>query len=108
MHLVDGGLVDQTPVDVVRAMGATFSVGVSLALSFMPARMEHVFDALSGTVGMLGIHQLRKSLDLADIGFQVTGIDNRSPVKPHQTDLIAIGERDMNEYLHRYFSSEKT
>ena len=108
MHLVDGGLVDQTPVDVVRAMGASFSVGVSLALSFMPARMEHVFDALSGTVGMLGIHQLRKSLDLADIGFQVTGIDNRSPVKPHQTDLIAIGERDMNEYLHRYFSSEKT
>ena len=103
MHLVDGGLVDQTPVDIVRAMGAPFSVGISLALSFMPLRMENAFHALSGTVGMLGIQQLRKSLDLADIGFQVTGIDERSPVKPHQIDLIETGEADMHRYLRRHF-----
>jgi NTE family protein len=107
MHLVDGGLVDQTPVDVVRAMGANFSIGVSLALSFMPQRLESARQAFSGTVGMLGIQQLRKSLELADIGFQVSGIDERSPVKPHQTDLIDIGRNDMYAQIAAYFGESR-
>ena len=103
MNLVDGGVVDQTPVDVVRAMGASFSIGVSLALSFMPQKLVSAKHALSGTVGMLGIQQLRKSLEAADIGFQVSGIDARSPVKPHQVDLIDIGRADMTREIERYF-----
>ncbi|MFW5642506.1 MAG: patatin-like phospholipase family protein [Alkalispirochaeta sp.] len=107
MQLVDGGLVDQTPVDVARAMGARFSIGVSLALSFMPQRLERARHAFSGTVGMLGIQQLRKSLELADIGFQVSGIDERSPVKPHQTDLIDIGRNDMHAQIAAYFGRSR-
>lgn len=101
MLLVDGGVVDQTPVDVVRAMGARFSIGVSLALSFMPQKLASPTQALSGTVGMLGVQQLRKSLSLADVGFQVSGIETRSPVKPHQLDLITTGRQDMERYLDR-------
>jgi NTE family protein len=107
MQLVDGGLVDQTPVDVVRSMGARFSIGVSLALSFMPQRLMSAKHAFSGTVGMLGIQQLRKSLELADIGFQVSGIDTRSPVKPHQIDLIDIGRQDMHNNIEAYFAPRK-
>ncbi len=107
MQLVDGGLVDQTPVDVARAMGARFSIGVSLALSFMPQRLMSARHAFSGTVGMLGIQQLRKSLELADIGFQVSGIDTRSPVKTHQVDLIDIGRQDMHNNIETYFSGGK-
>ncbi|MFA7566070.1 MAG: patatin-like phospholipase family protein [Alkalispirochaeta sp.] len=103
MQLVDGGLVDQTPVDVVRAMGARFSIGVSLALSFMPQKLVNAKHAFSGTIGMLGIQQLRKSLELADIGFQVSGIDSRSPIKPHQVDLIGVGRKDMYDNIARYF-----
>lgn len=103
MQLVDGGIVDQTPVDIVRAMGASFSIGVSLALSFMPQRLVNAKHAFSGTVGMLGIQQLRKSLEIADIGFQVSGIDERSPVKPHQVDLIDIGREDMHAQIEGYF-----
>lgn len=99
MQLVDGGLVDQTPVDIIRAMGARFSIGVSLALSFMPQKLASPRHALSGTVGMLGIPQLRKSLALADIGFQVSGIESRSPVRAHQLDLIDIGRTDMLDKL---------
>ncbi len=95
MKLVDGGLTDQTPVDVARAMGARFTFGISLALSFLPQRLENPLQALSGTIGILGIQQLRRSLELADVGFQVSGIDERSPFKPRQTDLIEIGEADM-------------
>ncbi|MFW5695975.1 MAG: patatin-like phospholipase family protein [Alkalispirochaeta sp.] len=105
MDLVDGGLVDQTPVDVVRAMGASFSIGVSLALSFMPQKLENAKQAFSGTMGMLGIQQLRKSLESADIGFQVSGIAGRSPVKPHQIDLIDIGRADMDTQIGRFFGA---
>lgn len=52
---------------------------------------------------MLGIQQLRKSLGSADIGFQVSGIDERSPVKPHQTDLIDIAREDLNAQVEAYF-----
>ncbi len=99
MLLVDGGVVDQTPVDVVRAMGARFSVGVSLALSFMPQKLASPTQALSGTVGMLDIKQLRHSLALADIGFQVSGIETRSAIRPHQLDLIDTAKQDMNRQL---------
>ncbi len=105
MYLVDGGIVDQTPVDVVRAMGARFSVGVSLALSFMPQKLASPTRALSGTVGMLGIPQLRRSLALADIGFQVSGIETRSPIRPHQLDLIDTGRLDTQRKITEAFTS---
>ncbi|MCG8479152.1 MAG: patatin-like phospholipase family protein, partial [Spirochaetales bacterium] len=87
MKLVDGGLVDQTPVDIVAAMGATFSIAASLGLSFLPQKLDNALHAFGGTVGMLGLHQLRRSLESADIGFQITGIDGRSPFAVGQTDL---------------------
>lgn len=105
LNLVDGGLLDQTPVDIARAMGSRMTIGVSLALSFMPQRLASPRDALSGTVGMLGVQQLRRSLERAEIGFQVTGIDERSPVKPRQLDLIDIGRDDMRRHIERYFGS---
>lgn len=103
MNLVDGGLVDQTPVDIISSMGATFSIGVSLGLSFMPQKLENALHAFGGTVGMLGIQQLRKSLESADIGFQVSGIDGRSPFTAGQTDLIGLGRRDMHTHIRRFF-----
>jgi NTE family protein len=106
MKLVDGGIVDQTPVSVVRAMGARFSIGVSLALSFMPPRLATFAHAISGTIGMLGLQQLRKSLELADIGFQISGIDERSPVRPHQVDLIEIARSDMRRELKERFGAD--
>jgi predicted acylesterase/phospholipase RssA len=108
MRLVDGGLVDQTPVDIVRAMGAGFSIGISLALSFMPQKLVNPTHAFSGTVGMLGIQQLRKSLEIADIGFQVSGISERSPMKPHQIDLIDIGREDMHNHIETFFGTRAT
>jgi NTE family protein len=99
MRLWDGGVVDQVPVDVVRAMGACFAFGVSLSLSFLPRRVESALAAMRAMVGVLGVHQLRRSLDLADVGFQIPGIDRRSLIDTGQRDLIDIGEREMNARL---------
>ncbi len=99
MMLLDGGVVDQVPVDVIRAMGADFAIGISLALAFLPPRITNAPQALSGMVGLLGVQQLRKSMDMADIGFQVKGIEYRSPVNPRQYDLINLGEEQMNYWI---------
>ncbi|MCD6120444.1 MAG: patatin-like phospholipase family protein [Spirochaetales bacterium] len=102
LRLLDGGVVDQVPVDVVKAMGADITIGVSLALSFIPQKFTSAVHSLSGMVGLLGIQQLRKNLENADIGFQVEGIDKRSPVNPKQYDLIDLGEKQMIRLLDEY------
>jgi NTE family protein len=99
MRLWDGGVVDQVPVDVVRAMGADFTFGVSLSLSFLPRKVDRALSAMSAMIGILGVHQLRRSLDLADVGFQIPGIDRRSMIDTGQRDLIDLGEREMNARL---------
>jgi NTE family protein len=99
MRLLDGGAVDQVPVDVVKAMGADFTIGVSLSLTHLADGISNVTSVLSGLISVLGIHQLRASLDLADIGFQITGIEKRSIIDPRQLDLIDIGERDMQHWF---------
>ncbi len=99
MRLWDGGMVDQVPIDVVRAMGADFTFGVSLSLAFLPRRVDSARAAMSAMIGVLGVHQLRRSLDLADVGFQISGIEQRSIIATRQHDLIDLGEREMNKRL---------
>ena len=99
MRLLDGGPIDQVPVDVVKAMGADFTIGVSLSLTQLSGGLSNVASVLSGMVSVMGIHQLRASLDLADIGFQITGIEKRSVIDPKQLDLLDIGERDMHHWF---------
>ncbi len=99
MRLLDGGIVDQVPVDVIKAMGADTTIGICLALSVLPQKIKTPADAMEGTIGVLGIHQLRKSLDMADIGFQISGIEKRSIINIKQYDLIDLGEQHMSYWL---------
>ncbi len=96
MRLLDGGVSCQVPVDVVRALGARITVGISLGLAYLPEHVKTPGSAVAGMVGMLAVHQLRKSLDLADLGFQIEGIERRSVIDANQRDLIDLGERDMD------------
>ncbi len=99
MGLLDGGLTSQVPVDVVRALGARVTLGVSLGMAYLPEQVRTAASAVAGMVGMLGVHQLRRSLDLADLGFQIEGIEHRSLLRAHQIDLMELGERDMASRL---------
>ncbi len=105
MKLLDGGITDQVPTSILRACGMDIVIGVSLGLAFMPLKVDNFISAMGSAFGLLAIHMLRKSLELADIGFQVPGIDSRSPVKAGQTDLIPLGENATRAALREYFSS---
>ncbi len=99
MRLVDGAIVDQVPVDVVKAMGAEKTIGVSLSFAMLPEKISGMASVFSSMLWMLGTQQLRRSLDSADLGFQLPGIDKRSIFDTRQLDLIDIGEREMVQRL---------
>jgi NTE family protein len=101
MRLLDGGVVDQVPVDVVRAMGAGTVIGVSLSMAYMPRRVHSPAGAVAGMIATLGTPQHRRALELADLGFQLSGIDRRSVLDPRQYDLIDQGEREMSSRLEK-------
>jgi hypothetical protein len=62
-------------------------------------QISTAFTTLNKTIESLAIPQIRKSLDLADIGFQIAHIENKSPIKLHQMDLIDQGEQEMLHYV---------
>ncbi len=55
--------------------------------------------------GGLGSEELRRdggllsNTALADLGFQIAHIENKSPIKLHQMDLIDQGEQEMLYYM---------
>ncbi len=99
MQLIDGGAMDVLPVDVVQAMGADVTIGVSLGLAALPERVRSTYGVVTWQLGTLGIHQLWRSLATADVGFEITGIASRSPVKSGQTDLMDQGAADMRAHV---------
>ncbi|MBL7007133.1 MAG: patatin-like phospholipase family protein [Spirochaetia bacterium] len=99
-HLVDGGVLDQVPVDVVKAMGSSHTIGVSLGMAMVVDQLSSAFTTFNKTIEALAIPQIRKSLDLADLGFQIAHIETKSPIKLHQMDLIDQGEREMQNYMN--------
>ncbi|NBC30412.1 MAG: hypothetical protein GVY29_10550 [Spirochaetes bacterium] len=99
MQLIDGGAMDLLPVDIVKAMGADVTVAVSLGLAALPERVKSTYGVITWQLGTLGIHQLWRSLAAADVGFEITGIAGRSPVKAGQTDLMEQGAKDMLEHI---------
>jgi NTE family protein len=98
-QLVDGGIVDQVPVDVLKALGTDKVIGVSLGMALVVDQINSTFSKLSKTIEALAIPQIRKSLELADLGFQVTEIEKKSPIKLHQRELIEQGEADMLRHM---------
>jgi NTE family protein len=99
MRLVDGGVMCQVPVDVVRAMGADITVGIGLGMPYYPRHFGGVGSTVAAQIAAIGIAQNRRSLDLADIGFRVEGIDEHSAVHVHQGRLEDLGERAMTVRL---------
>jgi len=96
---IDQVRIEQMAVDIVKAMGADVSLAVSLGLAALPERVKSTYGVITWQLGTLGVHQLWRSLAAADVGFEITGISGRSPVKAGQTDLMEQGAKDMLEHI---------
>ncbi len=90
--LVDGGLVNNLPTDVVKEMGADIVIGVMLQVS--PSRstqLNTIPGVLRQVVNVSVFQNERRNLALADIGITVQLGDRGSTDFSHTQELIEIG-----------------
>lgn len=92
MHLVDGGLRNNVPVDVVKKMGANvvFAIDVN-HLRGTGTNSLSTISVLSSTIGIMMQSKIDKTLEMADLIFEPS-LETFSPLKLENIDeMIQIG-----------------
>jgi NTE family protein len=91
--LVDGGLVDPIPVDVVRQMGADVVIAVNTVSALLPAdRIKTPLDVANQATSIMSLSKQREELGKADLGI-TPDLSEFSSVDFDRTDeLIETGE----------------
>ncbi len=92
MHLVDGGLRNNVPVDVVKKMGANvvFAIDVN-HLRGTGTESLSTFSVLASTIGIMMQSKIDQTLQMADLIFEPS-LETFSPLKLEDVDeMIQIG-----------------
>jgi NTE family protein len=91
--LVDGGLVDPIPVEVVKEMGADLVIAVNTVSSLLPAdKIKTPLDVANQATSIMSLRRQREALQQAD--FVITpDLSGLSSVDfDRVTELISLGE----------------
>jgi NTE family protein len=100
LRLVDGGIVDQVPVEIARAMGADIVIGVSLGFVQFFEKPKHPHQSLMNLLELMSREGIARSLSMADIAIEIPGIEKTSLMDMEQADtLIAHGKAAMKARL---------
>lgn len=100
LRLVDGGIVDQVPVEIARAMGADIVIGVSLGFVQFFEKPKHPHQSLMNLLELMSREGIARSLSMADIAIEIPGIEKTSLMDMEQRDtLIAHGKAAMKARL---------
>ena len=100
LRLVDGGIVDQVPVEIAKAMGADIVIGVSLGFVQFFEKPKHPHQSLMNLLELMGKERIVRSLSMADIVIEIPGIEKTSLMDMGQRDtLIAQGKTAMKAQL---------
>ncbi|MCI0531117.1 MAG: BamA/TamA family outer membrane protein [candidate division Zixibacteria bacterium] len=68
MLLVDGGLVDPIPVDIVRQMGADLIIAVNTSATLLPEdKIKDPLDIASQSTSIMSLHKKTESLEACDL-----------------------------------------
>ena len=101
LRLVDGGIVDQVPVEIAKAMGADIVIGVSLGFVQFFEKPKHPHQLLMNLLELMGREGIARSLSMADIAIEIPGIEKTSLMDMGQRDiLIARGKEAMKAQLN--------
>jgi NTE family protein len=96
LRLVDGGILDQVPVEIARAMGADIVIGVSLGFAQFFDKPKHPHQFLMNAVEVMSHEKIARSLSMADIVIEMPNIEKTSLMDMEQKDtLIASGKAAM-------------
>jgi NTE family protein len=95
-RLVDGGIVDQVPVEIARAMGADIVIGVNLGFSQVYDQPIYPHQLLSNVMDLMTREGIARSLSMADIPIEIAGIEKTSLIDMNQQEmLIELGKTAM-------------
>ena len=92
MHLIDGGLRNNVPVDVVKKMGANvvFAIDVNHLRGTGTGSLS-TLSVLTSTIGIMMQSKIDKTLEMADLIFEPS-LETFSPLKLDDIDeMIQIG-----------------
>jgi len=100
LRLVDGGIVDQVPVEIARAMGADIVIGVNLGFVQFFEKPKHPHQSLMNLLEIMSWEGIAHSLSMADITIEIPGIEKTSLMDMKQRDtLIVQGKAAMKARL---------
>jgi len=98
--LVDGGLVDPIPVEVVRRMGAEVVIAANTVSSLLPAeKIKNPLDVANQATSIMSLRRQKEELSKADLVI-TPDLSGFSSVDFNRADqLIAIGEATTESLL---------
>ncbi|QKG84659.1 patatin family protein [Kroppenstedtia pulmonis] len=65
--LVDGGLIDRVPIQVLQEMGADFIIAVDVVPQRSQVRLNHIFDVIAQSLSVMEREILKEKLLTADV-----------------------------------------
>lgn len=68
--LVDGGVVNRVPIQVVKNMGADVVIGVDVVADVPKIEITSLFDVISQTIDVMERHIYQRQAELADVLIQ--------------------------------------
>jgi NTE family protein len=100
--LVDGGLMNDVPADVVRAMGADIALGVDLSTNRLGGRApENILEVVLFSVSILMRSRSQPGLESSDILVQPDLKEFALHDLKHLEQMVARGEEAMRAQLPR-------
>jgi NTE family protein len=100
LRLVDGGIVDQVPVEIAKAMGADIVIGVSLGFVQFFEKPTQPYQSLMNLLELMSREGIAHSLSMADIAIEIPDIEKTNLMDMEQRDtLIAQGKAAMKARL---------
>lgn len=99
--LVDGGVLNNVPVDVARKMGAEVVIAVNLGGGRKTAQVNNVFDAIVQSLHLMAIESTEARLREADVVIQPS-VSHIGPIDfSKKKELLTIGIQAAEQALPR-------
>jgi NTE family protein len=99
--LVDGGVVNNVPVDVARSLGAEVVIAVDLGGSKKSAQVNNIFDTIAQTLNLMAVQGVEARLKQADVVIQ-PAVAHIGPFDfTQKKEFLAAGIRAAEQALPR-------
>ena len=99
--LVDGGVIDRVPIQVVKEMGADVVIGVDVGISNEAVKISSIFDVIAQTIDIMEREMFKMGVTFADVLIQPKVGQHSSISFTQIEELILAGEEAARENIAR-------